>query len=53
MGGLGLGAAVLNLMPNSLLVAITKRCRNREDEQAGPGDATMRALAVSPHTGEV
>lgn len=49
MKGLTLGPPILNLMPNPVLVLLTKLAMRSEDKKAADGAATMRSLAPTLH----
>ena len=49
MKGLALGSPILNVMPRSLLAALTNLALKSEDKKAVPGDVTMRVLAKTLH----
>lgn len=49
MKGLTLGPPILNLMPDPLLVLLTKLAMRNEERKAADGAATMRSLAPTLH----
>src|SRR5262249_1297760 len=49
MLGAKLGPAFLNMMPRWLMESMTRRTIKSEDQQAKPGDVTLRMLAPTLH----